>query len=102
MSYFKSSLDKRLLDMLWNKYWVNTLSSSTLLTVSSQCILREMFLESKNSLCRDYLQFISEKYNAKGTVLSFKTVNHRRHAWNEIATKSYGCIFCSLTKFRSG
>ena len=34
VSYFKSSLDKRLLDMLWNKYWVNTLSSSTLLTVS--------------------------------------------------------------------
>lgn len=35
VSYFKSSLDKRLLDMLWNKYWVNTLSSSTLLTNSS-------------------------------------------------------------------
>lgn len=34
VSYFKSSLDKRLLDMLWNKYWVNTLSSSTLLTNS--------------------------------------------------------------------
>ncbi|CAB4005182.1 COP9 signalosome complex subunit 5 [Paramuricea clavata] len=35
VSYFKSSLDKRLLDMLWNKYWVNTLSSSTLLTNSN-------------------------------------------------------------------
>ncbi|KJE92678.1 constitutive photomorphogenic 9 complex chain AJH2 [Capsaspora owczarzaki ATCC 30864] len=31
-SYFKSSLDHKLLDLLWNKYWVNTLSSSTLLT----------------------------------------------------------------------
>lgn len=30
--YFKSSLDRRLLDSLWNKYWVNTLSSSSLLT----------------------------------------------------------------------
>ena len=34
VSYFKSSLDRKLLGMLWNKYWVNTLSSSSLLTVS--------------------------------------------------------------------
>ena len=34
VTYFKSALDRRLLDSLWNKYWVNTLSSSSLLTVS--------------------------------------------------------------------
>ena len=28
ITYFKSSLDSHLLDLLWNKYWVNTLSSS--------------------------------------------------------------------------
>eukprot|EP01104_Vermistella_antarctica_P009309 TRINITY_DN237_c0_g2_i1.p1 TRINITY_DN237_c0_g2~~TRINITY_DN237_c0_g2_i1.p1 ORF type:complete len:345 (+),score=84.70 TRINITY_DN237_c0_g2_i1:179-1213(+) len=28
ISYFKSTLDAQLLDLLWNKYWVNTLSSS--------------------------------------------------------------------------
>lgn len=32
VSYFKSSMDRRLLDSLWNKYWVNTLSSSSLIT----------------------------------------------------------------------
>jgi len=32
ISYFKSSLDKRILESLWNKYWVSTLSSSSLLT----------------------------------------------------------------------
>ncbi|XP_060848223.1 COP9 signalosome complex subunit 5-like [Rhopalosiphum padi] len=32
VNYFKSSLDRRLLDSLWNKYWVNTLSSSNLIT----------------------------------------------------------------------
>lgn len=32
VSYFKSALDRKLLESLWNKYWVNTLSSSTLLT----------------------------------------------------------------------
>ncbi|XP_074641428.1 COP9 signalosome complex subunit 5 [Tubulanus polymorphus] len=32
VSCFKSALDRRLLESLWNKYWVNTLSSSSLLT----------------------------------------------------------------------
>ncbi|GCB63386.1 hypothetical protein scyTo_0011613 [Scyliorhinus torazame] len=32
VTYFKSSLDRKLLELLWNKYWVNTLSSSSLLT----------------------------------------------------------------------
>mmetsp|Transcript_10496 Transcript_10496/g.17172 ORF Transcript_10496/g.17172 Transcript_10496/m.17172 type:complete len:333 (+) Transcript_10496:45-1043(+) len=31
ISYFKSSLDSHLLDLLWNKYWINTLSSSPIL-----------------------------------------------------------------------
>lgn len=34
VSYFKSSLDSHLLDLLWNKYWVNTLSSCSMITVS--------------------------------------------------------------------
>ncbi|XKL65359.1 hypothetical protein PGB90_008779 [Kerria lacca] len=32
ITYFKSALDRKLLDSLWNKYWVNTLSSSSLIT----------------------------------------------------------------------
>lgn len=32
VSYFKSSLDEQLLTLLWNKYWVNTLSSNPLVT----------------------------------------------------------------------
>jgi COP9 signalosome complex subunit 5 len=43
ISYFKSSLDSQLLDLLWNKYWVNTLSSSSLLTVGvfvTACLVR--------------------------------------------------------------
>ncbi|KAK3245194.1 proteasome regulatory particle subunit RPN11 [Cymbomonas tetramitiformis] len=31
ISFFKSSLDSNILSLLWNKYWVNTLSSSPLL-----------------------------------------------------------------------
>lgn len=32
---FKSSLDAELLGLLWNKYWVNTLSQSPLISVRS-------------------------------------------------------------------
>ncbi|KAG2176320.1 hypothetical protein INT43_005554, partial [Umbelopsis isabellina] len=32
VSHFKSTLDTQLLELLWNKYWVNTLSQSPLLT----------------------------------------------------------------------
>lgn len=32
VSHFKSTLDSKLLEALWNKYWVGTLSSSPLLT----------------------------------------------------------------------
>ncbi|KAG0633852.1 JAB1/Mov34/MPN/PAD-1 ubiquitin protease-domain-containing protein [Tuber brumale] len=32
VSHFKSSLDTHLLDLLWNKYWVSTLSQSPLFT----------------------------------------------------------------------
>ncbi|KAI9759209.1 MAG: COP9 signalosome catalytic subunit rri1 [Chaenotheca gracillima] len=32
VSHFKSSLDTRLLELLWNKYWVSTLSQSPLFT----------------------------------------------------------------------
>ncbi|GMH46114.1 hypothetical protein BSKO_14078 [Bryopsis sp. KO-2023] len=32
ISYFKSSVDSHLLDLLWSKYWLNTLSSSPLIS----------------------------------------------------------------------
>lgn len=32
ITFFKSSLDSHLLDLLWNKYWVNTLSASPLIS----------------------------------------------------------------------
>lgn len=34
VSVFKSSSDAKLLGLLWNKYWVNTLSQSPLVSVS--------------------------------------------------------------------
>lgn len=34
ISHFKSSMDAQLLESLWNKYWVMTLSQSPLISVS--------------------------------------------------------------------
>jgi COP9 signalosome complex subunit 5 len=47
VSYFKSSLDSRLLDLLWNKYWVSTLSSSPLLANADYTTLQVMDLAQK-------------------------------------------------------
>lgn len=47
VSYFKSSLDSHLLDLLWNKYWVNTLSSCSLLTNSDYTTQQVMDLSQK-------------------------------------------------------
>ncbi|KAJ9059647.1 COP9 signalosome catalytic subunit rri1 [Entomophthora muscae] len=35
-TYFKSALDTLVIDQLWSKYWVNTLSQSTLFSVKPQ------------------------------------------------------------------
>jgi COP9 signalosome complex subunit 5 len=40
ISFFKSDLDTKLLDALWNVYWVNTLSSSPLLTTKGLTTLQ--------------------------------------------------------------
>ncbi|KAI8079888.1 JAB1/Mov34/MPN/PAD-1 ubiquitin protease-domain-containing protein [Halteromyces radiatus] len=41
ISHFKSSLDNQLLEVLWNKYWVHTLSQSPLLT-NREYAIRQM------------------------------------------------------------
>jgi COP9 signalosome complex subunit 5 len=35
VSYFKSQLDSNLLELLWSKYWVNTLASNSLSATKS-------------------------------------------------------------------
>lgn len=60
MTYFKSSLDRRLLDSLWNKYWVNTLSSSSLLTNTDYTTgqifdLSDKLEQSEQALGRGYV-----------------------------------------------
>ena len=44
VTYFKSALDGRLLDSLWNTYWVNTLSATPLLTVCNALLMLLYFI----------------------------------------------------------
>lgn len=66
VSYFKSSLDQKLLDSLWNKYWVDTLASSGLLsnaeyTTGQIFDLAEKLEQSESSLSRGCFISADEK-----------------------------------------
>lgn len=50
ISHFKSSLDGQLLEVLWNKYWVHTLSQSPLLTVRKWVVHRQTGIMQTNTL----------------------------------------------------
>lgn len=50
VSHFKSSLDTKLLEALWNKYWVTTLSQSTL--VSNRAYTTERLLDISKKLTK--------------------------------------------------
>ncbi|KAG8933569.1 COP9 signalosome catalytic subunit rri1 [Tulasnella sp. 418] len=53
---FKSKLDNELLGLLWNKYWVNTLSQSPLISVSHPSVVArnigiKLVFTKESSLC---------------------------------------------------
>ncbi|KAF9525229.1 JAB1/Mov34/MPN/PAD-1 ubiquitin protease-domain-containing protein [Crepidotus variabilis] len=70
---FKSSLDNDLLAMLWNKYWVNTLSQSPLVSnrayaVSQLTDLHQKLSKAQNAVqsTRAYAPTLKEKEGAAG------------------------------------
>ncbi|EGC31350.1 Mov34/MPN/PAD-1 family protein [Dictyostelium purpureum] len=66
ISYFKSSLDQQLLDKLWNKYWVNTLSSSPIFSN------REYITGQINDLSEKLEQAETQLSNTRSAALSDK------------------------------
>ncbi|GAA97544.1 uncharacterized protein L969DRAFT_14195 [Mixia osmundae IAM 14324] len=58
ISHFKSSLDTKLLDLLWNKYWAMTLSQSSL--VSNRAYMTSQLADLSRKLS-DTRRFISGK-----------------------------------------
>ena len=59
VSYFKSLLDSHLLDLLWNKYWVNTLSTCSLLTVSMSLLSPVLYPPSPFTLSLSYNRMLT-------------------------------------------
>lgn len=78
ISYFKSALDRKILDALWNKYWVNTLSCSALMT-NSDYLTRQIF-------------DLSDKLEQSELTLSRITVN------NEVQDKKNEDKFTKTTR----
>jgi COP9 signalosome complex subunit 5 len=76
ISVFKSSLDSKLFDLLWNKYWVNTLSSSPLLNNKAFSARRFSDLAEKLEKAEGKLSntrfgyFLSEKKKEEESQLS--------------------------------
>jgi len=71
VTYFKSALDRRLLDSLWNKYWVNTLSSTSLLTNAEYTTgqifdLSEKLEQSESSVGNRSIILGNEPHEKKG------------------------------------
>lgn len=79
VSYFKSALDRKLLDSLWNKYWVNTLGSSGLLsnteyTTGQIFDLSEKLEQSEASLGRPFV--MSSEYPVCMRLLCVQPSHH--------------------------
>jgi len=55
VSYYKSSLDTKIIDILWNKYWITTLSNNTLVGN------KDYNCQKINDLAKKYLKQAGEK-----------------------------------------
>eukprot|EP00126_Sphaerothecum_destruens_P010220 Sdes_comp20693_c0_seq1m16262 len=51
VSYFKSELDGKLFEQLWNKYWISTLASSPILNHQDYCVSQMNDLAEKLERC---------------------------------------------------
>eukprot|EP00871_Galdieria_phlegrea_P000700 jgi/Galph1/1630/GphlegSOOS_G316.1 len=80
VSYFKSSLDSSLLELLWNKYWINTLSTSPI--VNNRDYISEQISDMSEKLeqVENQVSNFSRGYGYKGmefpNIRDMKKVNH--------------------------
>uniref|UniRef100_M3YFJ1 COP9 signalosome complex subunit 5 n=1 Tax=Mustela putorius furo TaxID=9669 RepID=M3YFJ1_MUSPF len=101
VSYFKSSLDRKLLELLWNKYWVNTLSSSSLLTNADYTTgqvfdLSEKLEQSEAQLGRGSFMLGLETHDRKSEDKLAKATRDRKCA--EENQSITGSIYTSVSK----
>lgn len=101
VSHFKSSLDTHLLELLWHKYWVQTLSQSPLLTNRDYGNKQMIDLSSK---IREATGQLSRNRSAQGIVMSYsrqsadKTLEKVAQDANLIATKERSGLIATQVK----
>jgi len=86
-SIFKSSLDSKLLDLLWNKYWVNTLSSSPLIANRDYSARQMGDLAEKLEQAENQLQH-SGRFGG--------LVSEKKKEESQLAKLSRDCSKCSI------
>lgn len=75
VSYFKSSLEKNIINMLWNKYWVNALNSDSTIAQSNHLtdLTRDLADKVENAAINVSLDFsilmASFRYSSTGVFL---------------------------------
>lgn len=89
VSVFKSSLDTKLLDLLWNKYWVNTLSQSQIVTVSTaRCNVFELLADDRRrDQSREYTLSQVKDLNAKLTRIGGTVGQPRNDLYSSVTHK---------------
>jgi COP9 signalosome complex subunit 5 len=92
ITYFKSTLDSHLLDLLWNKYWVNTLSSSPLLGN------RDYVAGQVADLAEKLEQAESQLAHSGRMGGFFMPVQRKKEVWKAIDSSAISYVFaaCSL------
>ncbi|KAF9458160.1 JAB1/Mov34/MPN/PAD-1 ubiquitin protease-domain-containing protein [Collybia nuda] len=89
---FKSTLDNELLAMLWNKYWVNTLSQSSLISnraysVSQLTDLHQKLSKAQSSVAatRAPVPTLKEKDSSSGAKVFYKEKDEKKKDDNQLA-----------------
>jgi len=70
VTHFKSSLDKIVLDQLWNKYWINTISSNPLRTARDSNTRQVEDLVGKMDMAREMVKLLKTSNGQGGGVFS--------------------------------
>ncbi|KAJ2960743.1 hypothetical protein NQZ79_g3988 [Umbelopsis isabellina] len=91
VSHFKSTLDTQLLELLWNKYWVNTLSQSPLLTnreYSTHQIsdLAQKLEQAESGLASRMGSYFGDRRKNEESQLSKVTKDSGGRAWLNISS----------------
>ncbi|RDD43308.1 COP9 signalosome complex subunit 5 [Trichoplax sp. H2] len=98
VTYFKSSLDGKLLELLWNKYWVSTLSSSSLLNNAEYTTQQIVDLSEKLDQAQQLLQTSSGLFSKHGLKGDSKKLHSTAKDSSKIALEAVHGLMSQVIK----